>query len=130
MIALETDPVPILAPFWIPKSDYIGSKRAPRSIKKVIEKLTELGTDFGTIFGRFWLPTWSPQGVQRIGFSVSSRLPEPPWSLNGPRDPSRLDFWSIWLDFGSILGRFWVDVGRFLAASAMAGLGCPLHLSV
>ena len=46
MIALGTDSGPILAPFWLPKSDQIGPKRAPKSIKKVIEKLVEFGIDF------------------------------------------------------------------------------------
>ena len=46
MIALGTDSGPILAPFWDPKSDQIGPKRVPRSIKKVIEKLVEFGIDF------------------------------------------------------------------------------------
>ena len=54
MIALETDSGPILAPFWLPKSDQIGPKRAPKSIKKVIEKLVEFGIDFYMIFGHFW----------------------------------------------------------------------------
>ena len=39
MIALGTDSGSILGPFWFPKSDQIGPKRAPKSIKKVIEKL-------------------------------------------------------------------------------------------
>jgi len=30
---------PILGPFWLPKSEEIGPKRGPKSIKKVIEKL-------------------------------------------------------------------------------------------
>ena len=30
----------------LPKSEQIGSKRAPKSIKKVIEKLVEFGIDF------------------------------------------------------------------------------------
>ena len=55
MIALGTDSGPILGPFWLPKSDQIGPKRAPKSIKKVIEKLVEFGIDFETIFGHFWL---------------------------------------------------------------------------
>ena len=54
MIALGTDSGPILAPFWLPKSDQIGPKRAPKSIKKVIEKHVEFGIDFETIFGHFW----------------------------------------------------------------------------
>ena len=53
MIALGTDSGPILAPFWLPKSDQIGPNRAPKSIKKVIEKLVEFGIDFETIFGNF-----------------------------------------------------------------------------
>ena len=44
--ALGTDSGPILGPFWLPKSDQIGPKRAPKSIKKVIEKLVEFGIDF------------------------------------------------------------------------------------
>ena len=50
---------------------------------------------------------------------------------------SKLDFWPIVVDLGSSLGRLWVDLGSILvgfwsilAAIAMAGLGCPLHLSV
>ena len=54
MIALGTDSGPILGPFWLPKSDQIGPKRAPKSIKKVIEKLVEFGIDFLMIFGNFW----------------------------------------------------------------------------
>ena len=96
----------------------------------MIEKFVDFGIDFLTIFGRFWLPTWGAPGGQVGWFSGSSRLPEPPWSPNAPRDPPKLDFWPIWVDLGSILARFWVDVGRLLAAIAMAGLGCPLHLSV
>ena len=46
MIALGTDSGPILGPFWLPKSDQMGPKRAPKSIKKVIEKLVEFGIDF------------------------------------------------------------------------------------
>ena len=46
MIALGIDFGSILAPFWLPKSDQIGLKRAPKSIKKVIEKLVEFGIDF------------------------------------------------------------------------------------
>ena len=46
MIALGTDSGAILGPFWFPKSDQIGPKRAPMSIKKVIEKLVEFGIDF------------------------------------------------------------------------------------
>ena len=53
MIALETDSGPILAPFWLPKSDQIGPKKASKSIKKVIEKLVEFGIDFETIFDHF-----------------------------------------------------------------------------
>ena len=104
MIALGTDSGPILAPFWNPKSDQIGPKRVPKSIKKVIEKLVEFGIEFLTIFGQFWLPTWGAQGVQRIRVSGSSRLPEPPWGPNGTQAPSKLDFWSILIDFWSILG--------------------------
>ena len=37
--ALGTDSGPILGPFWLPKSEEIGPKRGPKSIKKVIEKL-------------------------------------------------------------------------------------------
>ena len=114
MIALGTDSGPILAPFWDPKSDQIGPKRVPRSIKKVIEKLVEFGIDFLTIFGQFWLPTWGAQGVQRIRVSGSSRLPEPPWGPNGPQAPSKLDFWSILVDFWSILGRCLLDFGPIL----------------
>ena len=33
-IALGTDWKPILGPFWVPKSDQIGFKRAPKSSKK------------------------------------------------------------------------------------------------
>ena len=54
MIALGSDSEPILAPFWLPKSDQIGPKRAPKSIKQVIEKLVEFGIDFKMIFGHFW----------------------------------------------------------------------------
>ena len=57
MIALGTDSGPILVPFWDPKSDQIGPKKVPTSIKKVIEKLVEFGIEFLTIFGQFWLPT-------------------------------------------------------------------------
>ena len=46
MIAVGTDSGSILAPFWLPKSDQIGPKRGPKSIKKVIEKLVEFGIDF------------------------------------------------------------------------------------
>ena len=99
MIALGTDSGPILAPFWDPKSDQIGPKRVPKSIKKVIEKLVAFGIAFLSIFGQFWLPTWGAQGVQRIRVSGSSRLPEPPWGPNGPQAPSKLDFWSILIDF-------------------------------
>ena len=53
MIALGIDSGSILDPFWLPKSDQIGPKRAPKSIKKVIEKLVEFGIDFETIFGHF-----------------------------------------------------------------------------
>ena len=53
MIALGIDFGSILAPFCLPKSDQIGPKRAPKSIKKVIEKLVEFGIDFETIFGHF-----------------------------------------------------------------------------
>ena len=74
MIALGTDSGPILVPFWDPKSDQIGPKRVPKSIKKVIEKLVGFGIDFLTIFGQFWLPTWGAHGVQRIKVSGSSRL--------------------------------------------------------
>ena len=54
MIALGTDSGPILAPFWLPKSDQIGPKRAPKSIKKVIEKLVQFRIDFETIFDHFF----------------------------------------------------------------------------
>ena len=53
MIALGTDSGPILAPFWLPKSEQIGPKRAPKSIKKVIEKLVQFRIDFETIFDHF-----------------------------------------------------------------------------
>ena len=99
MIALGTDSGPILAPFWDPKSDQIGPKRVPKPIKKVIEKLVEFGIDFLLIFGPFWPSTWGAQGVQRIRVSGSSRLPEPPWGPNGTQAPSKLDFWSILIDF-------------------------------
>ena len=123
MIALGTDSGPILAPFWDPKSDQIGPKRVPKSIKKVIENHVQVGIDFLTIFNQFWLPTWGAQGVQRMRVSGSSRLPEPPWGPNATQAPSKLDFWSIFGrfldDFGTILDRFWVDfgvdVGPFLA---------------
>ena len=110
MIALGTDSGPILVPFWDPKSDQIGPKRAPKSIKKVIEKLVGSGIICLLIFCQFWLPTWEAQGVQRIRVSGSSRLPEPPWGPNGTQAPSKLDFWSILIDFG----RFWVDFGSIL----------------
>ena len=119
MIALGTDSGPILAPFWNPKTDQIGPKRDPKSIKKVFEKHVEFGIDFLTIFDQFRLPTWGAQGVQRIKVPGSSRLPEPPWGPNGHQAPSKLDFLSILVDFGSMLGRFGidfgVDVGRFLS---------------
>ena len=114
MIALETDSGLILAPFWLPKSDQIGPKRVPKSIKKVIEKLVEFGIDFLSIFGPFWPSTWGAQGVQRIMGSGSSRLPEPTWGPNGPRAPSKLDFWSILVDFWTIWGRFGADFGSIL----------------
>ena len=53
MIALGTDSGPILGPFWLPKSDQIGPKRAPKSIKKVIAKLLQFRIDFETIFAHF-----------------------------------------------------------------------------
>ena len=111
MIALGTDSGPILVPFWIPKTDQIGPKRVPKSIKKVIEKHVEFGIDFLTIFERFWLPTWGAQGVQRIRVSGSSRLPEPPWGPNGPQAQSKLEFVAILVDFWLILGRRWVVFG-------------------
>ena len=46
MIALGIDSGSILAPFWLAKSDQIGPKKAPKSIKKVIEKFVEFGIDF------------------------------------------------------------------------------------
>ena len=46
MIALGIDSGPILVPFWLPKSDQIGPKRAPKSFKNVVEKLVEFGIDF------------------------------------------------------------------------------------
>ena len=107
MIALGTDSEPILAPFWNPKTDQIGPKRVPKSIKKVIEKHVEFGIDFLTIFEQFWLPTWGAQGVQRIRVSGSSRLPEPPWGPNGPQAPSKLYFLSMLGRFWQILGRLW-----------------------
>ena len=54
MIALGTDSGPIFDAFWLPKSDQIGPRRGPKSIKKVIEKLVEFGIDFSTISGHFW----------------------------------------------------------------------------
>ena len=116
MFALGIDFGSILAPFWFPKSDQIGPKRVPKSIKKVIEKHVEFGIDFLTIFGQFWLPTWGAQGVQRIRVSGSSRLPEPPWGPNGSQAPSKLDIWSILIDFCLILGRFWDDFGSILGS--------------
>ena len=119
-----------------PKSIKNRSKRASKSIRKVIEKSVEIGIDFLTIFGPFWPPTWraparfGPQlggargsneaapGVQRIRFVGSSWPPGPKWPPGRPRAPSKLDFYRLLIDFGSILGRFWrdfgVDVERFL----------------
>ena len=116
IIALGIHSGPTLVPFWDPKSDQIGPKRAPMSIQKVIEKLVEFGIDFLTMFNQFWLPTWGAQGVQRIKVSGSSRHPEPPWGPNGTQAPSKLDFWSILIDFWSISGRFWDDFGSILGS--------------
>ena len=115
MIALGTDSGPILAPVWHPKSDQIGPKKVPTSIKKVIEKLVEFGIDFKRVFGQFWLPTWGAQGVQRIRVSGSSRLPEPPWSPTGTHPSSISDrsgsIWNrCWLDFESMLVDFWLQL--------------------
>ena len=74
----------------------------------------------------FWTnmaPTWPHFGSQDGPKLV------PKWGQNRPQNGLGSEVGSR-TDSGSILGRFWVDVGRFLAASAMAGLGCPLHLSV
>ena len=38
MITLRTESGPILAPFWNPKSDQIGPKKVPPSIKKSYRK--------------------------------------------------------------------------------------------
>ena len=56
MTALETEFGLILAPFWLPKSDQIGPKRAPKSIKKVIEKLVEFWDRFLNDFWSFFCP--------------------------------------------------------------------------
>ena len=57
MIALGTDSGPILAPFWVPKSDQIGSKRAPKPLLPVIETIIEFGIDLLTIFWSILAPT-------------------------------------------------------------------------
>ena len=82
-----------------PKSIKNRPKRASKSISKVIEKHVEFGIDFFTIFGPFWPPTWGGPGVERIRFSGSSWLPEPPWGPNGSQASSKLDFWAILIDF-------------------------------
>ena len=78
MIALGIDSGSILAPFWFPKSDQIGPKMAPKSIKKVIEQLVEFGIDFKTIFGHFWAKM---EVVFRGGQSQKSQKSEP-WAQN------------------------------------------------
>ena len=77
MIALGTDPGPILVPFWNPKSDRIGPKRVEKSIKKVIEKHVEFGIDFWSILidfwsilGRFWNDFGSILGSMLVDFCL------------------------------------------------------------
>ena len=122
MIALGTDSGPILAPFWDLKSDQIGPKRVPRSIKKVIEKLVEFGIDFLMILVNFGSQLGGPGGPTNQGFGVKSA----PGATLGPKWPPGpiqarflVDLDRFLVDFGSILGRFWVDfgvdVGRFLS---------------
>ena len=58
MIALETDSVPSLAPFWDPKSDQIGPKRAPNPIQ------ARFLLDFGTLLGPIWSDLGSQNGAK------------------------------------------------------------------
>ena len=100
MIALETDSGPILAPFWLPKSDQIGPKRAPKSIKKVIEKLVEFGIDFETIFGHFLAKMKLPfRGGQISKIWKIRTLGSKCFSI------------TFLIDFGTLLGPIWSVFG-------------------
>ena len=94
----------ILALFWVPKSDQIGSKRVPKSIKKGIEKLVEFGIDLLTIFRQFWLRIWGPRGSNQSGFrgQVGSR------SHLGTQMAPGAQPGSISCGSGSIWNRFWL----------------------
>ena len=113
MIALGTDSGPILAPFWLPKSDQIGPKRAPKSIKKVIEKLVEFGIDFLTICGQFWLPTWGAQGSNESGFRGQVGSRSHLGAQMAPRPHPSSIFGRFLFDLG---GRFWDDSGSILGS--------------
>ena len=118
MIALGTDSGPILAPFCDPKSDQIGPKRTPTSIKKVIEKHVEFGIDFLTIF----VNLGGPGGPTNYGFGVKSAPGAtlgPKWHPGPIQARFLVDLDRFLVDFVSILGRFGVDfkvdVGRCLS---------------
>ena len=123
MIALGTDSGPMLAPFWNPKTDQIGPKRVPKSIKQVIEKHDEFGIDFLTIFKTILAPNLGgPGGPTNQGFGVKSAPGAtlgPKWHPGPIQARFLIDIDRFLVDVGSILGRFWVDfrvdVGRFLS---------------
>ena len=123
MIALGTDSGPILASCWDPKSDQIGSKRVPKSIKKVIENLVEFGIDFWSSLAP---SLGGPGGPTNQGFGVKS-VPGatlgPKWHPGPIQARCLVDLGRFLVDFGQVWGRVWgrfwadvgVDVGRCLS---------------
>ena len=124
----------LLDRFWFhfgpPNRTKIDPKRALKSIPKMLTKMVAFGTDLGSILVRFWTPTWGAKGVQRIRFSGSSRLQEPHRSPNGPKTPSKIEFWWFGVAFGSIFDRFSATRLVNLTVNSQSNRRCatlPLH---
>ena len=106
-----------LAPFWLPKSTKIDQKSDLERHQKIDPFLHRFLNDFGSILGSAWAPgrrqnrTKTRPGRAR---RAPKTAPELLW-------PPKMNFWSTFDHFWSILARIWgrfgLDLGWFFGQS-------------
>ena len=120
--------VPILDQFWFHFGTQNPTKSVPRGLQNRSKKWSKNMLSLGSIFWRFWDNFGSqlggPRGSNESGFrgQVGSRSHLGAQMAPRPHPIQArflVDLDRFLVDFGSILGRFWVDlrvdVGRFLS---------------
>ena len=121
----------ILARFWEPCWDQLGTKSLQKSVHKMVRKIITIWMASGSTFDRFWAPTWRPKmcgfrskwgvGIKHHPFLCRSAVILVPFGAQDdprippgpPQDPLKSEFSMILdpnrVDFGALLGRHTTD---------------------